>query len=127
MPRTLALTHYPIDAYKALFNAVKPGGEAIILPPLEGISALSLRGKLYAFRRACQRNKEEAKMRGVDVDAMMEVNISVTEDGRLCLQHRRDTPEAKALLEALNQLGLGESAQQAQEANEMLKRLMGGS
>ena len=123
MPRTMELTHYPIEVYGRLFKMVVKGGAPVMLPPLVGISAMSLRGKLYAFRRAASRNKEEARARGLDPDFMAEVNISINAEGNLVLQHKTDTQEAKALLAALEIMG---AATLESEADAMLKRLLGG-
>lgn len=106
MPRTKNLTHYPYEAYGALFMKVEAGGPPVILPPKVGsLSAVSLRGKLYAFRRACERWREEAQGYGLDVDHISRVNITISKDGELVLQLRNETPEARAIMEALEAMG----------------------
>lgn len=106
MPRTRNLSHYPHEAYGAIFAKVEAGGPPVTLPARVGtLSAVSLQGKLYAFRRACQRHRAEAEALGLNVDHMLNVCMTITKEGELVLQLRNETPEAKAIMEILGNMG----------------------
>ena len=75
MSRTRPLASYPSAHYLALFQ------RAPITVPATKTQAASLRGEIYAWRRACEREPGEAALLGVDVNALRDITLRIGETG----------------------------------------------
>ena len=104
MPKTRTLTDYPYEAFGRLLMMVANTREAQTLPCPTGMEAASIRGDLYAFRRAARGNITKALHYGIDPDLIERVKIKVVPEG-LRLYHVDDQPAVKAIEELLAQAG----------------------
>lgn len=119
MPRSRDLSAYPIEHYWQLCKRVIDTQESFVVP-CERTQALALRGELYAFRRACQANETQSRIRGIDVQAMNGISFRPHEQGLECL------PTAQLAGPKLIEAALGKAItpQGADPAAESLKRFM---
>jgi hypothetical protein len=99
MPKARPLTGYPVEAFKALFTRAR---SEPVLVPLTKPQALTLRGELYAFRRAARADQGEAARWGVDLDGMEQVAFRVVEEG-LQAYPMEQSAAALAIVQALGQ------------------------
>jgi hypothetical protein len=122
MPRSRPLTGYPLAAFRALFTQAR---RAPVTIPLERVKALTLRGELYAFRRAAQADPHEAARWGLVVDDMLQVALRVVPDG-LEVYPLETSNAAIAIMAALGAGPLPKAEpkpSEAQEAADSLARL----
>ncbi|MGE0391543.1 MAG: hypothetical protein AB7P13_15620 [Candidatus Nitrosocosmicus sp.] len=126
MPKTRDIRDYPWQAYYALFEKVAKTKERISVVCEEGrIKPMSLRGEVYAWRRACMRDEAKALELGIQVDLLEQVVVTIGE-GVVHFVHKDNTGAAAAVLQALAEAGVQPVAHQA-DANaslaETLKKL----
>lgn len=106
MPSARPLTTYPWEAYAALFHHVaRTGAEVRLVAPGGPKASLGLRGELYAFRRAAERDPIRAAEYGIDVAALGVVSIRA-EPGWVVVGHRRGQAAGRLVAEALARLGV---------------------
>lgn len=127
MPKSRAIRDYPWQAYYSLFERVATTKEAMAVPCQEGrIKPMSLRGEVYAWRRACIRDEAEARAMGIDTSILDQVVVSI-EDGLVRFTHKDNTGAASAVLEALAQVGVAKPKAHEADAisslNETLRKL----
>lgn len=119
MPKTRAIRDYPWQAYYSLFKRVAETKEPMTVPCQEGrIKPMSLRGEVYAWRRACIRDEAEAAAMGIDTSVLDQVVLTIGE-GVVHFVHKDNTGAAAAVLQALAQVGVQPEAHKA-EANAAL-------
>lgn len=80
MPRTRALITYPNRQYLALIQRVLDTGQPFTVPCTRG-QAASLRGELYAWRRAAEEDAGEARLIGLPVDRFRDLAWRITDKG----------------------------------------------
>lgn len=102
MPRTRNLETYANRQYLALIQAMLSrranGDDSGQLVPCSRTQASSLRGEMYAWRRACESTHEQAATYGIDSFALREFALQVTNEGLLCVH--QSTLVGPALIEA---------------------------
>lgn len=136
MPKTRSLIDYPTDDYGPAFMVVANTKVALAIPCPDGKQAASLRGDLYAFKRACGANIVKARLLGIDADAIQKVKIRINTEG-LELYHVEDAPGVASIREALARLGvpvlpvaspvnLGEAQARAMDVEASIARLLAG-
>lgn len=118
MPRTRALETYPNRQFRALALRVLDTGQPFIV----GCSrpqAASMRGELYAWRRACEANPVDAEMLQIPVARLRELAFRVTDKGLEAIM--ADTLQTPSLIDA----ALGGTEPILSAADEALARLRG--
>lgn len=80
MPRVRPLETYPYRQYMAVFTKVAASRQAFVIPCTRP-QAASLRGDLYAFRRACETQAGQAQAMGIEVDTLRDVAFRIVPDG----------------------------------------------
>jgi hypothetical protein len=80
MPRQRPLATYPLQQYLALFAKVATTREAVLIPCTPP-QAASLRGELYAFRRAAEHAPGEAEALGINLQHLREVAFRLPKEG----------------------------------------------
>lgn len=126
MPRAKPIEAYPLPSFMGLYTRIATTRESLIIPCTPP-QAASMRGELYAFRRACEMSPAAAQSLGVDVAILREVSFRVKPEGlEACHQSTLTTPSlinaalggavapiktpAQKALEALQALGVGVTA-----------------
>lgn len=79
MPRTRDLMTYPNRQFIALVKRVLESGPLTV--PCTRAEAASMRGEIYAWRRACEENRIEAMALGVPVDSLRELAFRINASG----------------------------------------------
>ncbi len=107
MPRSKDLTHYPYRKFYAIFYHVATRREPITIAEVAGVSALTFRGLLYAFRRAVKRQEGKARSLGIDPELMEVVQLRMDGD-KLVIEHRECSPVSQGVDKMLAELGVEE-------------------
>lgn len=117
MTKARPLSTYPNAHYLALIARVRESG-APFLVPCTPPQAASLRGELYAWRRACLARPDEAQAEGIDPDILATITWRIRPDGL------ETTPVAALPGPALIEQALGHPPETAEaKAAEALARL----
>jgi hypothetical protein len=80
MPRVRPLETYPYRQFMAVFTKVAASREPFLIPCTRP-QAASLRGELYAFRRACEGQPGAAQAMGIELDTLRDVAFRIVADG----------------------------------------------
>lgn len=120
MPRTKPLDAYPNAHYSALIAKVADGG--LFTVPCTRPQAASLRGELYAWRRACQAAPDEAADLGVNVALLAAIGWRITDAG-LETYHVAELQSAKLITAALGGEPLAQPTGAAAALQGLMKRL----
>lgn len=126
MPRTRALITYANRQFIALVTKVIETGEPFLVP-CSRPQAASLQGELYAWRRAAEKDPEEAVQLGVPTQRLRDIAFRVTDKGLEAIPANMlvgpsliesalggeapglESPAAKALRDLQAKLGQGQS------------------
>lgn len=84
MPRIRTIVAYPLQQFIALYQRVIDTQQPFVVPCTRP-QAASMRGELYAFRRACEGSPGEAEGLGVKVTNLRLVSFRITDAGLECL------------------------------------------
>lgn len=79
MPRTRSLETYPNQAFWALIQRIIAEGGFTV--PCSRSQAASMRGEIYAWRRACEGGQERATQFGINVGKLREVAFRIDDTG----------------------------------------------
>jgi hypothetical protein len=104
MPAAKPIKDYPWQRYWALFQHVADTRKTVRIPAV-GIKAMSLRGELYAWKRACRKNEALAVQLGIDLDKVAVVAMRI-EGEDLVLEHHDASERVKLLVEAMRAQGI---------------------
>lgn len=107
MPKTRLITDYPYETYGRLLMTIARTKEAQTIPAATGALAASLRGDLYAFRRAVEGNRTRALSLGIDPELLARVKIKIVQEG-VRIHHVEDQPGVRAIEALLGQMGATE-------------------
>lgn len=121
MPVAKPIAEYPHAQFGTLLMRVAVSRETFRIPTTDKLNAHSLRGLMYAFRRACLRDRAKAIAMGYDPDTMLQVNLRI-ENGVLILEHKDASPIAAALAGFMRDAGI---APIVSPSDAMLDRLKG--
>lgn len=92
MTRARPILSYHHQQYMALVSKVLSERKPFIAP-CTATQAASLRGELYAWRRACEQSPDEARALGVDPDKLREVGWRIRPTGlETCLSSDFEGP-----------------------------------
>jgi hypothetical protein len=80
MPRARTLSAYATDHYCALVRRVISTG-APVLVRMSKPNAATLRGEIYAWRRAAESAPVEAQTRGIDLQQIRAVSFRIVDEG----------------------------------------------
>lgn len=80
MPRAKTLNAYPTAHYMALIRRAHTTNQAIVVP-LTRPQAATLRGELYAWRRAAEANPIQAQQMGIDLTMVRRVAFRIGDEG----------------------------------------------
>ncbi len=80
MPKTRSLVTYPNRQFIALVAKVLESGQPFTVP-CSRAQAASLRGELYAWRRAAEEDRAEAAQLGVPVERLRDLAWRITDKG----------------------------------------------
>lgn len=80
MPRTRQLETYPNPAFWALFDRVL-STQLPVTVPCTRTQALSMRGEIYAWRRAAEAAPEQAAQLGITASRLREVALQISHEG----------------------------------------------
>lgn len=98
MPRARPLETYPLRQFVALYTKVAETRERVLIP-CTVTQAASLRGDLYAFRRAAEKDRSKADELGVDVNLLRDVAFRIVQGQGLEAIHQ-STLTGPSLIEA---------------------------
>lgn len=116
MPRTRALETYPNRQFRALSLRVLETGLPFIVP-CSRPQAASMRGELYAWRRACETSPGDAEMLQIPVGRLRELAFRVTDKGLEAIM--ADTLQTPSLIDS----ALGGTEPILSAADEALARM----
>ena len=125
MPKARALVTYPVAHYHEIFRWVLDNQKPLVIQ-LPRKEALTLRGELYAFRRAAESDLYTALEYGIDASRMREVSFTLVPEG-LRAYPTASRPLLAAIAEALGGSPEPLTTQEAKlskEAHESLQRLI---
>lgn len=120
MPRTKPLDAYPNTHYLALVAKVADGGTFVV--GCTRPQAASLRGELYAWRRACQADPAAAAQLGINVALLDAIGWRIKDEG-LETYHVATLQSAKLIERALGGLPDPEVSSPAKALAGVLARL----
>lgn len=123
MPRTKPLDAYPNAHYSALVARVSGGGTFTV--PCTRPQAASLRGELYAWRRAAQAEPTEAAQLGINVQLLAAIGWRITDAG-LETYHVAELQSAKLIEAALGQAPQQQESDAAKALAGLMSRLERG-
>ena len=116
MPRTRSIETYPNQAFWALVQRII--AERTFLVPCTQPQAASMRGEIYAWRRACEATPEAAAYLGIDVAKLRLTAFRISAEGMLGMLSA-DLQTPSLIAGALG--GLPEQRTAAQSALDRLK------
>lgn len=122
MPRTRPFDSYPTRSYLALVRKVADSGQSFTVP-CSRTQAASMRGELFAWRRACEAEQGLARAAGVDLAQLRTVTWRVTNQGLECL-FTTSLPGPKLIEDALGLQPEQETRNAAQRALDSLRGLI---
>lgn len=84
MPRAKQLETYPNNAFWAVVSRVLGTGKEFLIPCTKA-QAASMRGELYAWRRACESAPEKAEQLGITPSQLRNVAYRISDTGMTAL------------------------------------------
>lgn len=123
MARNRPFDTYPNEVYWALVQRVLETGEPFTVP-CSRTQAASMRGELYAWRRACETDIGLATQYGVNVDKLRTVTWRIVEGGLQCCL-TSSLPGPSLIAQALGAAAPTDTRTPAQRALDALRAGLG--
>ena len=124
MARQKPIEAYPLAQFILLYRRASDSGQEDIVIPCTTTQAASMRGELYAFRKACREGREEAERLGVPVELLEQVTFRIGAKG-LIATRSENMQTARLIQEALGEAPAVQG--QAAAALDRLRAMTGGT